>query len=58
MGSEFWQPMRDFIRERLLTEGTIAPGDLDLVHVTDSPEEAVQIITDYVQRRDSQATTT
>ena len=44
MGSRFWQPMRDFIRERLLVEGTIAPWDLDLVHVTDCPEEAVEII--------------
>ncbi|MCA9033288.1 MAG: TIGR00730 family Rossman fold protein, partial [Planctomycetaceae bacterium] len=44
MGSEFWEPLRDFIRDRLIAEGTIGSGDLDLVHVTDSPEEAVEII--------------
>ncbi|MEZ5939937.1 MAG: TIGR00730 family Rossman fold protein [Planctomycetaceae bacterium] len=44
MGSQFWEPLRDFIRDRLIAEGTIGSGDLDLVHVTDSPEEAVEII--------------
>jgi len=44
MGSQFWQPMRDFIRQRLIAEETIAPGDLDLVHVTDDPDEAVRIV--------------
>ena len=28
----------------------ISPGDLDLVCVTDSPEEVVQIIRDYERR--------
>ncbi|MCB0307573.1 MAG: TIGR00730 family Rossman fold protein, partial [Calditrichaeota bacterium] len=27
MGTQFWQPMRDFIRERLLAEGTIGESD-------------------------------
>lgn len=47
MGSQFWQPMRDFIRNSLIVEGTIATDDLDLIHVTDSPEEAVDIIKQY-----------
>lgn len=47
MGSQFWQPLRDFIRQTLIVEGTIDTGDLDLVHVTDSPEEAVDIIKKY-----------
>ncbi len=51
MGSQFWQPMRDFIRQTLIVEGTIATGDLDLVHVTDSPEEAVDVINQYGRSR-------
>jgi uncharacterized protein (TIGR00730 family) len=51
MGSQFWQPLRDFIRQTLIVEGTIATGDLDLVHVTDSPEEAVDIIKHYGRSR-------
>jgi hypothetical protein len=40
MGVEFWTPMIDFFRERLLAGATISPGDLALVTLTDSPDEA------------------
>jgi uncharacterized protein (TIGR00730 family) len=42
--SSFWTPMLDWIRDRLLPLGMISPGDLELLSVTDSPEEAVQRI--------------
>ena len=41
LGSAFWQPMFDFFEQRLVAEGTIGPGDLDLIHVTDSVADAV-----------------
>jgi uncharacterized protein (TIGR00730 family) len=44
MGRDFWQPMLDFMRDRLLTSGTISPADVDLLIVTDSPEEAAAAI--------------
>ncbi len=45
MGSEFWQPLDDFIRSRMLeADETISPGDEKLYTITDSPEEAVSII--------------
>ncbi|KAF0208330.1 MAG: hypothetical protein FD171_1166 [Actinobacteria bacterium] len=44
MGTEFWQPMMAFFAERLVAEGTIAAGDMGLVQMTDSCEEAVKII--------------
>jgi len=44
MGSEFWEQMRVFVRGALINEKTISPGDLDLLHVTDSPEEALTYI--------------
>ena len=44
LGSEFWRPMVDFFRERLVAEGTISPGDVDLMCVTDSCDEAVKLI--------------
>lgn len=44
MGGEFWQSMREFIRGTLVAEGTIDPTDLDLVTLTDSVDEAVDII--------------
>ncbi len=44
MGSEFWACMIQFFKESLLTERTIDPEDLHLFHITDSPQEVVDII--------------
>jgi uncharacterized protein (TIGR00730 family) len=44
MGVEYWRPLLDFLRGTLLREGTISARDVDLVHVTDSPEDAVERI--------------
>lgn len=41
MGEEYWRPLLDFVRGTLAERGTIAPHDLDLFSVTDSPAEAV-----------------
>lgn len=46
VGSEYWQPLLDFLRATLMQSGTVDVHDLDLVHVTDSPEVAVQLIRD------------
>lgn len=50
MGTDYWGPMLTFIRDRMLAERTISPQDLDLMFVTDSPEEAVDRIADTVQK--------
>ena len=50
MGSEFWGQMRTFVRGALVSEKTISPEDLDLLQVTDSPEEAVKYLTEGVAR--------
>lgn len=47
-GRQFWAGLVDWIRARMLAEGKISPGDLDLMIMTDSPEEAVQVILDSV----------
>ncbi|HWA99274.1 MAG TPA: TIGR00730 family Rossman fold protein [Pirellulales bacterium] len=41
MGQEYWQPLLDFIRGRLIEAKTIDPIDAARIRVTDSPEEAV-----------------
>jgi uncharacterized protein (TIGR00730 family) len=46
MGKAYWQGLLDWIRNSLLAEGKISPDDVDLVLVTDSPEEAVRTIVD------------
>lgn len=45
VGVEFWQPMIEFMRKRLIAEGTISPGDFDLMLVTDSLDEMMEYIT-------------
>ena len=44
MGVEYWTPLFDFLRERLIAESTIGPDDLDLLTLTDSPDEVVAVL--------------
>jgi uncharacterized protein (TIGR00730 family) len=44
IGVRYWSKLLDWIGEQLIGEEMIDPSDLDLVQVTDSPEEAVQMI--------------
>jgi uncharacterized protein (TIGR00730 family) len=44
MGSAYWGPLVDWLRGTVLAEGKISPRDLDLLHVTDDPDEAVALI--------------
>jgi uncharacterized protein (TIGR00730 family) len=41
LGSEFWHGLVGWMRERLRDEGRVGPRDLDLLYVTDDPEDAV-----------------
>jgi uncharacterized protein (TIGR00730 family) len=50
-GSEFWEGLLDWIRERVLAERMISPEDLDLLQVTDDPSEAVEIVASCYHRR-------
>jgi len=40
----YWGEMLDFARSSLLTNGMISAGDLDLLTVTDDPDEAVAVV--------------
>ncbi|MCB9847696.1 MAG: TIGR00730 family Rossman fold protein [Phycisphaeraceae bacterium] len=41
VGRDYWAPVLSFINDTLIPLQTIAPVDLELVHVTDDPEEAI-----------------
>jgi len=43
-GSEYWGGLLDWLKSTMVAEGNIAPGDLDLFVVTDSPQEAADYI--------------
>ena len=49
MGRDFWGGLLDWLRAKMLVEGTISDLDLELFHVTDDPEEAVLIIKRFSQ---------
>jgi len=44
MGSAYWSGLLDWVRTTMLTDGKIGPADLDLIFVTDEPDEAVRHI--------------
>ncbi|MDF1809576.1 MAG: TIGR00730 family Rossman fold protein [Phycisphaerales bacterium] len=44
MGKDFWGPLDIFIQESLVNKGTISPEDMNLIHVTDDPDEVIQIL--------------
>lgn len=46
LGREYWAPMLQFLRETMVAQGTIAAEDVDRLHLTDSPEEAAQLVRD------------
>ena len=51
MGSDYWSPILAALKDRLLSYGTIDPPDFDLLHVTDSAEEAVDYIREVATGR-------
>jgi uncharacterized protein (TIGR00730 family) len=40
----FWAGMTDWLRDRLAADGMISPADLDLLAVTDDPDEVVALV--------------
>ena len=51
MGTKYWGGLIDWLRDRVAGEGKIATDDLDLLHVTDDPADAVRWITKARERR-------
>jgi len=49
--TEYWRPMLDWVRSRLLEDGMISPDDVQLLSATDEPEEAVAHVVDGFERR-------
>ncbi|HEX8551362.1 MAG TPA: TIGR00730 family Rossman fold protein [Abditibacteriaceae bacterium] len=49
MGKKYWAGLLDWIRNTMLTEGTILPADLDLIYVTDDPDDAVRYIFEHTR---------
>jgi predicted Rossmann-fold nucleotide-binding protein len=48
-GSAFWGGLLDWMRERLVSAGTIAAADLDLITVIDDPQQVLAIMQQHRQ---------
>ena len=49
--SHYWEELLTWVREELLADGMISPNDLDLLYVTDDPDDAVdRVLECYVTR--------
>ncbi len=48
-GTHYWAGLVRWIRSRVLAEGKISPGDMDLMVVTDDPAEAARVVEEAYQ---------
>lgn len=48
---EFWHGLLQWFREKLVSEGMIAPGDMNLITVIDDPEQVVSAIFKHYEGR-------
>jgi uncharacterized protein (TIGR00730 family) len=42
--SSYWTELLDWVRRKMLEEGLISPQDLELLHLTDDPSDAVELV--------------
>jgi len=53
VGSEFWTGLKDWIKNVMLEqEQNVSPKDLDLMPITDDPQEVVRIINEFYAHED------
>ena len=50
---EYWRELLDWINSRLLADGMISTDDVELLHVTDDPAEAVRIVVESYDVRNA-----
>jgi uncharacterized protein (TIGR00730 family) len=42
--TDYWEELLEWLHEEMLDDGLISPGDVDLLHTTDDPKEAVELV--------------
>ena len=51
LDSDYWQELLAWVREEMLGDGLISPDDVALLHVTDDPTEAVELVVSQYESR-------
>jgi uncharacterized protein (TIGR00730 family) len=54
--SDYWGEMLDWVRGEMLADGLVSASDLDLLHLTDDPEDAVQRVVEMIDARAAEGT--
>jgi uncharacterized protein (TIGR00730 family) len=49
--TDYWEEMLEWLREEMLEDGMVSSEDVDLLHATDEPAEAVRIVVEHYERR-------
>jgi hypothetical protein len=55
VGSVYWSGLLDWVRRTLLAEGMVSAADLDLLQITDDPDEVVAILRAYSDGPEAEA---
>jgi uncharacterized protein (TIGR00730 family) len=58
IGSDYWGGLLDWVRGTLVGEGAINPDDVDLLRITDDPDEACEIVDAYAKQHRAAASET
>jgi len=51
VNKEFWSGLLDWFKDTLVANNTIAEGDLELMHICETPEEVLDVIFDFYEHR-------
>jgi uncharacterized protein (TIGR00730 family) len=49
--SDYWDEMLDWLRKEMLDDGLISPEDVELLHLTDDPHDAVELVVSRYKTR-------
>jgi uncharacterized protein (TIGR00730 family) len=55
VGSDYWGGLVDWLRDRMLSDGFISPGDVDTLAVCDDLDHVIEIVEDVEHRRPRRA---
>jgi predicted Rossmann-fold nucleotide-binding protein len=53
-GTEFWAGLIDWTKTTLIKYETISPQDLDLIKITDDPQEVLQVMIEHREWKNRQ----
>ena len=53
IGTDHWRDLLEWVQDEVLREGLISPEDVELLHVTDDPAEAVRLIVEGYEHRNN-----